>query len=122
MAMTSLSNLQWTGDFKTGANDIDLLIPNYTIGDGGNNMVQSKSFGSWQFDDVMYHRVNTNSITIQIFIEFNDILFKIKEVLNFVGIDWYFQLNKELTSEFRVRIKTIGAAAGEIHSMIAFHK
>ena len=95
--------------------ELDLVIP---------EMSPSIVYAQWEFIDLIYKRSSNADpvdLVLEIRLKDSSYSFIVRKVTNFGGFDFYFLLNKELTSEWEVRFRTVGAAGkGYDHDVVLF--
>jgi len=80
----------------------------------------ASALGPWEFIDFAYYKDNVAPVTITLWWELNNqFRFKIREEVNFALNYFYFQINKEMRSGWKMIFETSGAAGTGITHQIA---
>jgi len=97
MSSSALSNVQVKSDFKNNA-ELFLVVPDVVL-------------GGWELIDFAYHKSSALPVTITLSWDLNNqVSFKLREEVNFILNDLFFQINKDMDSAWRATLKTVGAA------------
>ena len=75
----------------------------------------------WSFIDFVYYKSDVTPVTLTLWLELKHggPLFKLREVVNFAGQHFYFQIDKDMSRDWTVRFQTTGVSGSGMTQRVA---